>query len=62
MGIPEDRAEAALTCPTCGKRLDDPLELRTHELEAHGGEGPGTAVEQEDGPRPSVAGGSTPQP
>lgn len=71
MSVPEDRAAGDMVCPTCGQQFEDPLETRRHELEMHGGEGPGSqmgsgqedlAHEQEDQPGPSVAGGSTPQP
>ena len=48
MGLSEDRAETTQTCPTCGERFGDPLELRTHELETHGGEGPGSALEGDE--------------
>ena len=61
--MPEDRADTTLTCPTCGERFDDPLEVRNHELEVHGGEGPGSAIGgDEDRPRPDPAGGSTAPP
>lgn len=71
MSVPEDRAAGDMTCPTCGQQFDDPLEARRHELEMHGGEGPGSqmgsgqeglARDQDEQARPSVAGGSTPQP
>jgi hypothetical protein len=61
MATPTDRAETALTCPTCGHRSEDPLELRTHELEMHGGEGPGSGMpDQDDQPRPSAGGSVVP--
>ena len=59
MGMPGDRAAGDTICPTCGQQFDDPLEARKHELEMHGGEGPGSqmgsgqedlANEQEDQP------------
>jgi uncharacterized Zn finger protein (UPF0148 family) len=64
MGMPEDRAAGDVVCPTCGQQFDDPLEARNHELEMHGGEGPGSqmgsgqedlADEQETQPGPSVS-------
>lgn len=64
MPEPNDREETAFTCSICGASLDDQLAVRTHELEAHGGEGPGTHVPDEatDEPTPSVTGGSAPPP
>ena len=41
---PSGPEESAVTCPTCGAAFDAPLRLREHELETHGGEGPGTEV------------------
>ena len=68
MATPKNRAAGDLVCPTCGQQFEDPLEARRHELEMHGGEGPGSQVgsgqedlagEQEEQPGPNVAGGST---
>jgi hypothetical protein len=71
MTMPEDRAETAFMCSICGDRLDDTLAVRTHELEVHGGEGPGNEVgsapgeppgDQQQASRPTVTGGSAPPP
>ena len=58
---PGDRVDTI--CSICGQPFDEPLAARTHELEVHGGEGPGTEVAgDDDGPAPSVTGGSAPAP
>ena len=62
MGLPEDRGDTAQTCSTCGQRFEDPLELRTHELELHGGEGPGSALGGEETESGRSKGGGTTAP